>query len=608
MPSAVLATFAQIFGFQLARQAAKVAPQSERGPMFSHKIAESFPGRNFYKGKGVEWHRFLPWLLAAFVVAAILAEGMAFLFSIGQYYIFFVPLIAAVCVFGMITLAVNKGHCRSVWIGGLAGLCAGVVLYVGYFYFGMIHDFGPIAAGHPEVLPKYIRLRMRVERTHDVGDSHHDDDEQKAPTAGNTYANWGRDAFEFGLVLLITTGAGLKRARKPYCETCRRWMTREFTQFNPGIAANLMESLRNGSARSLAALCAEAPFATIPNLSLAADFCPSMKDGRSRDCATYVSAKFINTAPKGAVFDTFEQSKGKMLVRGLQLNPDELAALAPRFKVFETVAGRSAVTALMPEPPAEDAVGDKSIIYAEITPAPADQSGQVLSRKTKIIANLFSFALLIGFFAGMGLMLGGIFLAFPDHPPAEGISPATKLLGIILITFGGMWLCVSMAITFIDSSMVGTRYARKVLLQELSRRTSLMVDPNDPDAIFVESVPKMNWGKMMLDNAGDVGLLVVDQQKREIRFEGDKERWRIPAAAITYSQFEVFVQQQGHSKTKYYYAVVRVNHRGGFWEAPIRPRGKTGLFSGRRKKATRRLFEAIETIRGVKEPDMLTRV
>jgi hypothetical protein len=572
--------------------------------MLSHKQAESFPGRNFYKGKGVDWPRFLPWLLAAFIVAAILAEGMALLFSIGQYYIFIVPFAAAACVMGMMTLAVNKGHCRSRWIGGLSGFCAGFVLYVGYFYFGMIHDIGPVVAGHPEFLPTYIRLRMQVEQTRDIGETPKHDEEQK-PTRGNTYANWGRFAFEFAVVLVITTGAGLKRARKPYCETCRRWMTRELTQFSPGAVQNLMDAFRNQSARSLAALCAEAPFATIPNFTLAADFCPSMKDGMSRDCAAYVSGKFINSAPKGAVFDTFEQSKGQMFMRTMQLSPDELPALAPRFKVFEAVAGRSAVSALMSESQADEVVEDKNTTYAEITTAPADQSGKVLARKTVVIASLFSFALLIGLFAGLGLMLGGIFLGFPDHPPVEGVSPGAKQLGISLIIVGGVSFGVSIVISLIDSSMFGNRYIRKVLLQELSRRTSLMVDPNDPDALFVECVPKMNWGKMMLDNAADVGLLVVDRQKREIRFEGDRERWRIPAAAITYCQFEVFVQRQGHAKTKIYYAVVRANHRGGFWEAPIRPRGKLGLFSGRRKRATQQLFQAIEDIRGVKQADVL---
>jgi hypothetical protein len=156
--------------------------------------------------------------------------------------------------------------------------------------------------------------------------------------------------------------------------------------------------------------------------------------------------------------------------------------------------------------------------------------------------------------------------------------------------------------------MFSNRYIRKALHQELGHRTSLLVDPNDPDAIFAECVPKMNWGKIMLDNAADVGLLVVDQQKREIRFEGDKERWRIPAAAITYCQLEVFVRQQGHTRSKIFYAVIRANHRNGFWEAPLRPRGKLGLFSGRRKKATQQLFQSIENIRGAKQQDVLARV
>lgn len=567
--------------------------------MFSHKQAESFPGRHFYKGKGVDWARFLPWLLAAFIVAAVLAEGMAQLFSLGQYYVFIVPFFAAICVAGMMVLAVIKGHCRSTIIGGLSGFCAGLLLYLGYFYFGMIHDFGTKIAGHPEALPSYIRLRMMFEVTHDVGEGQ--DDKDQKPLPGNTYFNWGRFVFELGLVLAITTGAGLSRSRKPFCETCRRWMARETTQFNPNSSTKLMEALHTQSARSLAALCAEAPFATIPNLSLAVDICPSMKEGRSRDCAAYVSLKAINTAPKRAVLDSFEQSKGKFLFRAMQLNNDELAALAPRFKVFESIAGRSAVTALMPEPEAKDAAENKNVTCAEITPLPEDHAGKVLTRKTLLIASIFSFAILAGFLAGLGLLLWGVLTAFPDHPPVGGVSPAAKQLGIALMVIGGAWFCVSLAIAFIDSSFLGNRYVRNALRRELERRTSPMVDLNDPDALFVECVPKMNWGKLMLDNASDLGLMVVDQQKREIRFEGDKERWRIPASAITYCEFEVFVQQQGHAKTRIYYAVVRANHRGGFWEAPLRPRGKLGLFSGRRKKAARQLFEAIQKIRGAKQ-------
>jgi hypothetical protein len=564
--------------------------------MFSKKQAESFPGRTFYKGKGVDLGRFIPWLLAAFVVAAILAEGMAQLFRLGHYYIFIVPLAAAACVGGMVHLAVNRGHCRSPFVAGLAGFCAGLLLYIGYFYFGMLHDVGPEAVQHPEFFPKYMRLRMMIERTRDIHDTGRDD-EEKAPRADNVYMNWGRFGLELIFVVAVTAGMGIRRARKAYCENCRRWMVREMTEFDPGSSEELTEAFRTNSARSLAALCAKAPYSTIPNITLAADFCPNLKEGVSRDCPVYVSLKEISMAPKSAVLDTFEQSKGRLLAGGLQLNADEIPALAPRFKVFETVAGRSAVSALLPKEEPDESVASKDATYADITPLSQDHAGKIMTRKTVLIGNAFAFVILLSFFGSMGLVLWGLTTGFPDHPPAEGVSPAAKTFGIVLIAVGLTWFVVFLVIAFTDMSAFGNRYVRKVLREEFARRSSLMVDSNDPDAIFVEIVPKMNWGKMMMENASDVGLLVVDRKKREIRFEGDKERWRIPAVAITQCQFEQFVQQQGHARTKTFYAVVRANHRSGFWEAPIRERGKQGLFSRGRKKSTLKLVEAIEGIR-----------
>src|SRR5882724_7225321 len=516
--------------------------------MFSRKQAESFSGRHFYKGAGIDWGRFLPWLLAAVAVAAILAEGMAQLFRVGHYYVFIVPFAAAACVGGMISLAVNRGPCRRSIVAGLAGFTAGLLLYLGYFYFGMIHDFGTEIAGHPAALPDYIRLRMATEVTRDIHESNRD--EPSKPSPGNRYANWARFGFELVLVVAITTGFGLKRSRKPYCETCRRWMVRELTPFDPTASAELMEALRTHSARSLAVLCAKAPFSTIPNLTLAADFCPSLKEGISRDCPVYVSLKEITMAPKSIVVDTFEQSKGKALVRTLQLDADELPALAPRFKFLESIAGRSAVSALLPQPEPEELAHDNSARYAEITPLPPDHAGKILTRKTVLIGNAFSIGILLSFFGSLGVLLWGLMTAFPDHPPLEGVSPGAKSFGIVLIVFGATWFFLVLALAFVDMGFFGNRYLRKMLRQELARRSSLVVDPADPDAIFVEVVPKMNWGKMMLDNASDVGLLIVDRQRREIRFEGDRERWRIPAAAITQCQFEKYVQGQGHAKSK----------------------------------------------------------
>ena len=559
--------------------------------------AEVFPGRNFYNGKGVNWGRFIVWLIPAFLVAGILAEVMARLFIDGHYLIILVPFFAALAVAGMINLAVNKGHCRSPIVGGIAGFCAGFLLYIGHFYLGMIHDFGAVAAGHPEALPTYIRLRMAVEKTHDVGAPDSDQDQDKAPTTVDLYMNWFLFAAEFGLVLFLTTGAGSRRSLKPYCGTCQRWMMREVTQYDSIKSDELVDALRTQSARSLSALSATAPFTTIPNVSLAADYCPSLKEGMPRDCPVFVSVKNINTPPKQAVFDAFEQSKGKALVSGLQINSGELAALAPRFKVFETLAGRSAAAALLPEEPAVDQDENKNLAYAEITPLSGDYAGKIMTRKTSLTASMFSALIAAGLFGGLILALGGLFIGFPDHPPAGGVSLREKIVGGVMVGVGFACFLVSVGISLVNPGFLANRYLRKLFLSELARRTSVAVDANDPDALFVEIVPKLNWGRMMLENASDIGLLVVDRGRRELRFEGDKERWRIPAAAIASCEFEKYVYRRGNHSATIYFAIVRANHRNGFWEAPIRERMGTGLFSGRQKKSAQRLFEAIESIR-----------
>src|SRR5258708_3673778 len=111
--------------------------------MAPYKQTESFPGRTFYKSSGrVDWLRFFPWLLAAFAVAIVLAWGLFQLFLAGYYYMVFVPAVAALVVAGVMRLAVVKGLCRNPLVGAAAGATAGVLLYLGYFYFGMVYHMG----------------------------------------------------------------------------------------------------------------------------------------------------------------------------------------------------------------------------------------------------------------------------------------------------------------------------------------------------------------------------------------------------------------------------------------------------------------------------------
>ena len=95
-------------------------------------------------------------------------------------------------------------------------------------------------------------------------------------------------------------------------------------------------------------------------------------------------------------------------------------------------------------------------------------------------------------------------------------------------------------------------------------------------------------------------MLLVDQARREIRFEGDNERWRVPAASITSCEVEKYVHGQGAGATRLFYVVLRATRREGFWEVPLRERRGHGLLSSKRKKLAQRLAAAIQEMIGRK--------
>ncbi len=168
------------------------------------------------------------------------------------------------------------------------------------------------------------------------------------------------------------------------------------------------------------------------------------------------------------------------------------------------------------------------------------------------------------------------------------------------MSIGGLFFGGTAIFFLFNPTYFSNRFLLRRTREEFSRRPKCLVDPNDPDALFSEIVPKLNWGRMMLETASDVGFLKVDAARQEILFEGDKERFRIPAEAITYCSLEFFVEGQGtHAAMKIYYVVLRANRPNEFWEVPLRERRGSGKFGARkRKKSAERLFASIQQIRG----------
>lgn len=555
--------------------------------------ALSLAGRSHYRSSGdLNFASLVLWLFPALIVATILAAFMYWLFHVGHYYIIIVPLLCAFAVAGMARLAVAQGHCRNRLVAGVMGAGLGVALYLGSYYVGMIYMLGPEVAARPDVFVQYLRLRLATDV---MRDTHGGGGEDPVSRRGSSTAlNWFRFSMESLMVVGIVTTGATRRAGKTYCEQCRRWMVRETSPFEPTQTGAIVGCLERNSARELAALCHATAYTTMPNVTMAVEYCPTLKGSVPRECPVFLSLKNVTANPPGATLDAFEQAKGKVIVRRVELNRDELAALAPRFPAFAPYAGTMPATVMLPKPSfaVSTEAGAAPTGLAEITPLPPEHCGKVLTRAMMVKGNLCSAIGLVCMFSGLGLLAWGA----TRLEDAEKAHAGTDAFGVGLCVAGGVITLVAIGGIFVDSSFGGNRMLRRAFLAEVARRPDILVDPNDPAARFVEVVPKSNWGKVMLDNASDIGLLVVDPVRNEIRFEGDRDRWRLPAASITNATLEYYVHGNGAGKTKMFYVVLRADRANGFWEAPIRERHATGVLSSKRRKIAARLHADIQAI------------
>jgi hypothetical protein len=543
---------------------------------------QSFPGRVFYRASGgVRLGLFLLWLLPAIATAALMALLLFWLFLNGYYYLIVMPVLVSLPVAGLIRLAVGKGHCRNWLLGGLAGLCAAALLYLGYFYCGMVYHWGPRAMSRPDLLPAYIKARMKSDVVRDVGGS-------KESATRSTGMNWLMFGFDSSIIMLVGVFTGVQRSRKPYCEICKRWMMRHVTSLSPKASAAVLNALQIGSSQELAALCTAPVYSSVPYLGVGIDLCPSVQEGGSRGCPVYISAKQVLQSPNVAKADPIDQARGKVLLRTLQATSAEMVALAPRFKMLENITGASAFRPSVTEKPAPAVQHDLPVEISAVEPKYA---GKVVSRAMIWGGTILTLAPLLTFFAGLGLMLWATTIL-------EGTAtPTGKFIAFGMLGVATVFMIGGLTVGLKNPSFLANRILKKRLRRELALRPKRMVNPDNPDALHVEIVPKANWGKLMLYSASDIGLLLLDQVRREVLFEGDRQRFRVPVDALTYSGLETFVLHQGHTKITYYYVVLRIESATLFWEAPIRLQTGSGLGRKKRKKEMTLLFDRIRQMR-----------
>lgn len=124
-------------------------------------------------------------------------------------------------------------------------------------------------------------------------------------------------------------------------------------------------------------------------------------------------------------------------------------------------------------------------------------------------------------------------------------SGGQPIAGVLLLGVGFLLGIAYAVFETLFISVIPARCYLRWLRQRIAERPDAVVAADDPDAFFVQHIPQKNWDVNFGENAVDVGLLLLDHHNRLLKYEGDAERWLIPAECILSLRLRSFTPSAG---------------------------------------------------------------
>jgi len=224
--------------------------------------------------------------------------------------------------------------------------------------------------------------------------------------------------------------------------------------------------------------------------------------------------------------------------------------------------------------------GRQATDVADVQPVPYPYAGKTLTRTNLIVCNILVLLPVL-------LTLGGLVLAgFAIYEMlAEQDRPHLRMDQAPLLAGGLLVAAVFGYVAFRHNAMLGNLYLLRVARASFLSRPDAIVDADDPEAEFIEITPRENWKKFMLDTAADTGFIRLDFERRQILFEGDLERYRIPAGAVESGHVEEVLPFGIQSESDaLLFVILSVRTAAGPRELPLTPRAKLGMRTRRHRE------------------------
>lgn len=144
---------------------------------------------------------------------------------------------------------------------------------------------------------------------------------------------------------------------------------------------------------------------------------------------------------------------------------------------------------------------------------------KVLTLGAVLMVNLLIISQVAGFFLSLCLGYLGSTATQPPWNRFQGVLLTVAVLGVLYFAWRVLW----------KVGRIGNQYLEYRARRILSRRRDAVVDPLSHNTIFVELLEREKIGRPALDDASDVGFLLVDPRRRRILFEGGATRWFLEA-------------------------------------------------------------------------------
>jgi hypothetical protein len=493
----------------------------------------------------------LPLVIIGLACTSIAVSAFYFtLLSHGWYIVALSIVIPVMASCGFIRWAIRYSHCRNRVLAATLGICCGLAGYIGHFHIDQCVRWGaPWAA--VDRLPGYLAFRMETDQW--TWFSKGAILTPQVPAAGVQPAAWpsleGRAAWNWRLFLLETLGVvlaplatALHGAGRPYSERWRRWCDSESIFVEKKAIPALRKALDNGTLEKWVESAPKLVSSRQPHGKLTLWYAPSndpdegmtdvllaVNDGPRLRLKSKEASAFLNLVPAMRVST------------GMKVTGDQ-----PNLRHYDT-----------------------KVAHIWRVPKSSRKKRLRLGHEMRKIWKGLRIALPT---CALFLVLIGGTWCLHEWVVKPGLAGRWILPTFIALIGVPLAIKIGKRLAFQRLWQTHLDDAQHALLQTIAARHDALVRANDPKAIYAEMLPRRLWesGRNIAPTESNEGLMRFDENRRAVLFEGENERFILPADSILKARIES-LPGVSRSAEGLWGVVLIVKLEWGIWELPFFP-------------------------------------